>query len=106
MPGFGHDGGIRGIVGVGNIRIVRFLRPVIDKSTDLHPLGKRRGSADVVFVVMSDQDIINLLQACHFDSSRYTVGIAAVEARETGIHQQRLTRWIHNERGLPAFDIN
>jgi hypothetical protein len=80
--------------------------PVIDEGVDrnaCHQLGK---AADVVGVIVSDQDVIYSREAGFFGDGDDAVGIAAVIVGPAGINKEGLSVGSNEERGLAALDVD
>ena len=79
---------------------------VIDEGADWNPLGELRSAANVVVMVMGDEDEVDFVNAGIMRSSDDAVGVTTVIARPTGIDEERLARGSDEERGLTAFDVH
>ncbi len=79
---------------------------MIDERADLHQIGELPHPADVVAVVVRDQQIVDLFDAGGLGGALDAVGIAALETSPACVDEQGLARWADNQRGLAAFDIN
>ena len=101
-------------------RLLRFSghRAVIDERADRHERGELGRPAVMVRVEMRDQKKVDPLQRGIANGSRDAVRVArltrvtglrlecALVSGKSGIDEQRLTRGRHDERRLPAFDVD
>jgi hypothetical protein len=79
---------------------------MIYKGADLHAVGELRHSADVVAVVMRDQNVIELLETGSLGSGHDSLGVPAIEARPSGIDQQRLPGRTNYKRRLSSLNVD
>ena len=79
---------------------------VIEECANLDSVDQRGNSADVIAVIVGDQDIIELLAGRLDGCGDDAVGIATFVAWPTGIDQQRFARWAHDQSRLPALDVD
>ena len=88
-------------------RVGRFaVWPMIDEIIDANALDKIGHTADMIRVIVRDQQIIDMVEPCLLHHGHNAVGIAPVVVCPAGIHQQRLMRWSDEERGLATFDVH
>ena len=86
-----------------------FHRPsaVIVEMSNRDPLRKLCGVADVVAVVVRNDDVVELLLDRHvLDDVADAVGITVVVPAGAGVEQQCLSGGRHIQDGLPAFGVD
>ncbi len=89
----------------GSFRILQ-VGAVVHECSDLDLLSELRDSANVVAMIMSDEDVIDLLQARRPRRSQDAPGIPAAKTRPASINQQGLAARINDQRCLSALHIN
>ena len=96
---------IGGVVDARHFRVFQ-IWPMIDERAHFDSIHQLRHSADMIAVIVSDQNIIELLDAGLVGGRQDAIGVAAFVSRPAGIDQQRLPRWADNQRRLPALDVD
>ena len=98
----------RQVVSIQRRRLIALLdgRAVVDERTYRHARRQRRHAADVIGVVVRDHQIVDAREAGLLHGGGDAVGVAIVEADEAGVDQHRLAAWRHQQRRLPAFDVD
>ena len=79
-------------------------RPVIEEMLDRDPLRQLLHAADVIDVVVREQQVVDLLEPELRHDRHDPIGVAA--AGIAGIDQQRLAGRRHEQRGLAAFGVD
>jgi hypothetical protein len=79
---------------------------VIDERADWNLLRELDDPAVVVWMEVGDQEVIDVIDAGVADGGHDTPGVAAVVARKTCVHEQRLASGRDDQSGLAAFDID
>src|SRR5882757_4025193 len=80
--------------------------PMVDESSDRDAIDQLGYSARMIVVIVSEQHVIDLLDAREFRSSQYSICIATSIVRPAGIDQQRLPCRRDKECRLAALDIH
>src|SRR5271168_5424348 len=81
-------------------------RSMIDESSNLDALGQLRYATDMIAMVVSDDDIVDFLDLGVLHGGQDAVGIAPAEPSPAGVYQHGLARRRHDQRGLPALDVD
>ena len=63
-------------------------------------------AADMIVMEVCNQQVIDVIDVSLANRSHNPLGIASVAPGVSGIDQQRLSRGRHDERRLPAFDVD
>jgi len=79
---------------------------MIDEGPHLHLRRQLRCAANVIAMVVGDQRVVDLLHARGFCRRSDAIRVAPTEPRKAGIDEERLARRRHDERRLPAFDVD
>src|SRR5207253_6163449 len=74
---------------------VLHIRSVIDERADLHTIGELRRTADMVAMIVRNHHIVELLDFSGLSGLYDPLGIAPIEAAETGVDQHRLAGGAH-----------
>ena len=93
------------IVGASNFGVFQ-VRPVINEGPDFDAIGELRHAPHVIAVVVSNQDIIQLLESGLMSSRNDSVRISAFVPGPACIDQKGLSRWAYQKRRLTTLDIN
>ena len=104
--GVAGDGLLIGGIIRARHRRVFLIRPVVHKRTHLHSLHQLRNAANVIAMIVSDQDIIEPSNARLVSGSQDPIGIAPFISRPTCVDQQRLPARTHQQSRLPPLDID
>ena len=87
--------------------LARFGRRAVgDHVADLHARNQLLHAADVIRVVVRDDEIVDGPDAGLLHRGRNPLRIAQVVCRPAGVDQHRLPGRRDDERGLTAFDVN
>ncbi len=79
---------------------------MVEKGANLDSIHQLRNSANMIAMVVRNQDIIDLREAGLMRGSQDPIGVAAFISRPAGIDEQRLSRWTHHQSRLPAFHVD
>src|SRR5215468_7644833 len=79
---------------------------MIDERANLNLVSQLGHSADMVVVVVSDHDELDLTDARDLCSGGNAVGISALKTWPTGINQQGLPGRADDKRCLPTLHID
>ena len=90
---------------VGTLAGLRILS-VGDEVDDRKAFRQLGDPANMVAMIMRDQQVVDPLQTCLLRRLDDAVGVARLQTRPTRIHQQRLAGGRHDQRTLPTFHIN
>ena len=96
---------IRRVIGARHFGVFE-IGTVVEECAHLDSVDQLRDAAYVIAVIVGNQDIIQLLDAGLMRGGDDAVGIATFVAWPTGIDQQRLARWAHDQSRLPALDVD
>ena len=91
--------GVGALAGLGR-------RSVSNHVAELHSRRQLLHAADVIGVVVRDDEIVDRADAGFLDGGGNTLGVAQVVCRPAGVDQQRLPRRRDDERRLSAFDVD
>lgn len=81
------------------------VRSVIDEGSDRNSLRQSGNSADVIYMVMRDQQIVDAMEASLFRRSKDAIGALPVVG-PSRIDQQRPLGRGDKQSGLAAFDVD
>ena len=80
------------------------LVPATIKPVYRHHLRERSKPAHMIGVVVTDHQVVNLLQAGLLRGRMDSFGVPVIDL-ETGVNQHRFPRRRHDQRGCSAFDV-
>ena len=92
------------LITLRNTKALVGSRTMIDKGPYWYSHGQFRHSANVIAMIVSNQQIIDLADARSFRHGRYTRGVPF--SWETGIDEHGFPGGGDKKRRLPALDIN
>ena len=98
----------REVVAIQRRRLVAFLDgpPVIDERADRNTGCERRNAADVIAVVMRDDQVIDPHDARLCSRRSNPIGVTTVEAGPAGIDEHRLSSRRDEQGGLTTLDVD
>ena len=73
---------------------------------NLDPFHQLRNAADVVAMMMRDQDIVNSFETGSMGGGDDAVRIPSIKSGPASIDQQGLSRGTHDQSRLSAFNID
>jgi hypothetical protein len=76
------------------------------KGRHRHLGGNRGGVADVIRVVVRDQQEVEALELRLLDRGEHAIEVAIAVAGKAGVDQHRLAGRRHEQCGLPAFYVD
>ncbi len=88
-----------------NIRVFAVFA-VIQELPNLDALDQIRRPAHMIDMEVCNEHMVDLHDARILHRRLDSVGITAIVARPTRVHQQRCLRRRHQQRGLPTFHVN
>ena len=96
---------VRVVQRIGLVSVLH-TRPVIHERANRQSRRERRHAADMIGVVMRDDEVVDARDACLLRRRRDAVGVTAAESREAGVDEHRLAGRRHEQRGLSPFDVD